>query len=179
MRIWWMSYGLSVLMAAFGFGASRAAELKAGDAAPSFSLMGSDGKTYSSDDLKGRAYVIAWFPKAMTPGCTAECKSFKANGEALRKFDVAYFAASCDQPADNKKFAEKVSADFPILSDPEGKLAEAMGVVGAGPKFAKRWTFYVGPDGNVLYVDKDVRTGSHGADVAAKLKELGVKAAAN
>jgi peroxiredoxin Q/BCP len=172
-----MSYGLSVLLAALGLGASRAAELKPGDEAPAFSLVGSDGKTYSSADLKGKAYVIAWFPKAMTPGCTAVCKSLKANGDALRQFDVAYFAASCDSPAANKQFAEKVAADFPILSDPEAQLALPMGVVGSGPKFAKRWTFYVGPDGRVLHVDKDVRTASHGADVAAKLKELGVKAA--
>lgn len=161
---------------AFGLGFAGGVELKPGDATPEFSLQGSDGKTYSSADLKGKAFVIAWFPKAMTPGCTAECKSFRDNGEALRKFDVAYFAASCDKPESNKKFAEKLQVDFPILSDPEATLAEAMGVVApGGMKFAKRWTYYVGPDGKVLYVDKEVRTGSHGADVAAKLKELGVK----
>ena len=53
-------------------------EVKVGDMMPSFELVGSDGVTYRGDDLKGkRAYVIAWFPKAFTGGCTKECKSMR------------------------------------------------------------------------------------------------------
>jgi len=153
----------------------QAADLKAGDAAPDFKLPGSDGKTNSLPHYRGKqAVVLAWFPKAFTPGCTNECKAFAAGGPSLRKFDVAYFTASVDPPEKNKKFAESVGADYPILSDAEGKVARAYGVTGAVQKIASRWTFYIGPDGKILYIDKNVNTKTHAEDVAKKLKELGV-----
>ncbi len=153
----------------------KAAELKPGDVAPDFKLPGSDGKTYSLADFRGKqAVVLAWFPKAFTPGCTTECKAFAAGGPSLRKFAVAYFTASVDPPEKNKNFAESVGADYPILSDPEGAVARAYGVTGAVQKFASRWTFYIGTDGKILYIDKDVNSKTHADDVAKKLKELGV-----
>ncbi len=87
---------------------------------------------------------------------------------------MAYFTASCD-PADvNKKFAESVEADYPILSDPGLETAKAYGVVAGEKKTASRWTFYIGKDGKILHIDKAVKAAAHGADIAAKLKELGV-----
>jgi peroxiredoxin Q/BCP len=74
----------------------------------------------------------------------------------------------------NAKFAKSVGADFPILSDPDGKVAAAYGVVHAGRSVPERWTFYIGSDGKILAIDKAVKTGTHAADVAAKLRELGV-----
>ena len=154
-----------------------AAELKAGDTAPDFKLPGSDGKTYHLADYRGKqAVVLAWFPKAFTPGCTTECKAFRAGGDDLRKFDVAYFTASCDTPEKNRKFAESLSADYPILSDPKGEVAAAYGVTDALRPVARRWTFFIGVDGKILAIDKAVNTSTHAADVAAKLKELGVTA---
>jgi len=157
-------------------GTGRAAEaLKPGDPAPDFSLQGSDGKTHKLSDYKGKqAVVIAWFPKAFTGGCTAECKSLRANGEAIRKFDVAYFTASCDDSETNKKFAESLGLDYPILSDPTRETARAFGVVSGEAKNASRQTIYIGKDGKILFVDKAVKTAAHGEDVAAKLKDLGV-----
>ena len=78
-----------------------------------------------------------------------------------------------DDADTNKKFAEHVEADYPILADPSKAVANAYGVLGR-MGFANRWTFYIGPDGNILYIDKAVKTSSAGADVAAKLAELGV-----
>ena len=75
----------------------------------------------------------------------------------------------------NKKFAEKLELDYPILSDPDRTMADAYGVVKNKQGNATRWTFYIGADGKILYIDKKVSTGEHGKDVAAKLKELGVK----
>jgi peroxiredoxin Q/BCP len=153
-----------------------AAELKVGDKAPDFKLPGSDGKSYSLKDFAGKkAVVVAWFPKADTPGCTAECKSMKEDGEAIRKFDVAYFTASVDKPEDNKKFAEKLGLDYPILSDPTKKVAQAYGVVDEKRPVAQRWTFFIGEDGKILHIEKKVQTKSHGSDIAATLKKLGVE----
>lgn len=151
-----------------------AAELKAGDQAPDFEMKGSDGKTYRLSDFKGKKpIVIAWFPKAFTGGCTAECKSIKQQGEALRKFDVAYFTASVDDAETNKKFAESLELDYPILSDPTKETAKAYGVLN-DRGMASRWTFYIGKDGRVLAVDRDVKAAQHASDMVAKLKELGV-----
>jgi len=154
---------------------SKADGLKVGDAAPDFSLAGSDGKTYKLSDFKGKqAVVLAWFPKAFTGGCTAECKSFRETGAALKKFDVVYFTASCDQPEKNKEFAESLEADYPILSDPTRETAKAYGVVSGDKANAARTTFYIGKDGKILAIDDKVKTATHGQDVAAKLKELSV-----
>jgi len=154
---------------------ARAAEPAAGDDAPDFSLVGSDGKTYSLADFKDKqAIVVAWFPKAFTGGCTKECKSFREQGKAIRAFDVAYFTASCDPADKNKDFAKSLELDYPILSDESTDVAKAYGVFNADRGAPFRWTFYIGKDGKILHIDKEVKTESHGKDVAAKLEELGV-----
>ncbi|APZ91033.1 Putative peroxiredoxin bcp [Fuerstiella marisgermanici] len=151
------------------------AELKVGDDAPAFELKGSDGKTYKLADFKGKsAVVVAWFPKAFTGGCTKECKSFRENGEAIREFQVKYFTASCDTVEKNTAFAKSLELDYPILSDPEKKVAEAYGVVHEGRAVPERWTYFIGMDGKILHIDKKVKTASHGEDIAAQLKELEV-----
>jgi peroxiredoxin Q/BCP len=167
---------LSVLLSLMAsVGSAKAEPLKTGDTAPDFSLMGSDGKSYKLSEFKGKQpVVVAWFPKAFTGGCTAECKSMKASGADIRKYDVAYFTASTDDAPTNKKFAESLGLDFPILSDPDGSTARAYGVATPEKKTASRWTYYIGKDGKIAYVDQSVKTASHGPDIAAKLKELGV-----
>lgn len=96
------------------------------------------------------------------------------NGKALRKFDVAYFTASCNTVKENTEFAKSLDLDYAILSDPGKKVAEAYGVVDANRPFPRRWTYYIGKDGKILHIDKNVKAASHGADCAKKLKELGV-----
>ncbi len=156
---------------------ARAAAPQVGDKAPDFKLQGSDGKEYSLSQFAGKkAVVIAWFPKAFTSGCTAECKNMKENGEAIRKFDVAYFTASVDDAPTNKKFAESLSLDYPILSDPTKKTAEAYGVVHEGRPVAERWTFYIGPDGIIKAIDQKVNTKEHAAQIAKQLESIGASA---
>jgi peroxiredoxin Q/BCP len=154
-------------------GPAASADLKPGDKAPGFSLMGSDGKTYTLDQFKGKkGVVIAWFPKAFTGGCTAECKSFRENSDALKPLNVAYFTASVDTPEDNKKFAESLDLDYPILSDPTKEVATAYGVLPPNRPVTARWTFYIDKQGNIKEIDKKVNTKQAGADLAAKIKEL-------
>ena len=81
---------------------------------------------------------------------------------------------SVDAADTNKKFAEEHQADFPILSDPEKGVAGAYGVLSPVGR-ARRWTFYIGGDGKILFIDKAVKTGTAGDDLATKLGELGVK----
>ena len=82
--------------------------------------------------------------------------------------------ASTDTLEDNTKFAQMHEADFPILADPDLKAGTAYGVIPEGRKTASRWTFYIGPDGKIIYIDKSIKTSSAGADVAARLGALGV-----
>ena len=104
-----------------------------------------------------------------------ECKSLRESGEKIRKFDVAYYTASCDTAETNKKFAESLALDYPILSDPGKEVAEAFGVVKSGGSYPKRWTFYIGPDRKILYIDKKINFKTCGDDIAARLAALGVK----
>jgi peroxiredoxin Q/BCP len=87
---------------------------------------------------------------------------------------VAYFAASTDPAQKNREFAESLGLDYPILSDPEKRVAAAYGVLVPVLGIAKRWTFYIGKDGKILQIDRDVNVNTAGADVAARLAELGV-----
>ncbi len=155
--------------------ALAAAELKVGDQAPAFKLAGSDGKTYSLDQFKGKqAVVIAWFPKAFTGGCTKECKSMRQATKDLKALNVAYFTASVDAPELNKKFAESLDLDYPILSDPDQTTAKAYGVMQTERPVAARWTFYIDKEGVIRAIDKKIRTEQAGPDIAAKVKALGL-----
>lgn len=155
--------------------AALAAAPEVGDKAPDFTLTGSDGKDYSLADFAGKqAVVIAWFPKAFTRGCTAECKNMRENGQAIKAYDAAYFTASVDDVEKNTAFAKSLELDFPILSDPTKKTAEAYGVVHAGRPVAERWTFYIGPDGVIKAIDKMVNTADAANEMAATLEEIGV-----
>lgn len=88
---------------------------------------------------------------------------------------------SVDTPEDNKAFAEKEQADFPILADPTKTAANAYGVIPPNRppdrQFASRWTFYIDPSGKIAAIDKEVKPATAGEAVVAKLAELGVKKA--
>src|SRR3954468_17300917 len=166
-----------LMMAAAGGAQTPAPELKVGDQGPDFSLHASDGKTYKLSDFKGKqAVVLAWFPKAFTQGCTIECKSLAEHGDLIRKYDATYFMASVDPlegAQGNKACAETHKAHFPLLSDPTKETAKAYGVL-AERGFANRWTFYIGKDGRIQAIDKDVasRLATSAEDMAGKLGEL-------
>jgi len=146
--------------------------LAPGDEAPDFELQASDLRTYRLSSFRGHsAVVIAWFPKAFTPGCTSECESIGISSRALRQFNAACFGASVDRPETNRKFAESTGIDVPILSDPGGSVARAYGVLGRSG-FAARWTFYIGVDGRIQMIDKGVHTGTHGMDITKTLTEF-------
>ncbi len=89
----------------------------------------------------------------------------------MRRFDVQYFAASVDAPETNAKFAASLGIDYPILSDPTKEVARAYGVL-APSGMASRWTFYIGADGRILDIVKQVRAASHGMDIAKRLEAL-------
>jgi peroxiredoxin Q/BCP len=167
----WLALACAALMS---LSPAHAADLAVGDQAPDFELTGSDGKVYKLADFRGKqAVVLAWFPKAFTSGCTVECKSLAENGHLIREYDVSYFMASVDPVAENSRFATETEADFPLLSDPGKGTARAYGVLSA-MGFASRHTFYIGADGRILAIDRDVKPATSAEDMAATLGRLGI-----
>jgi len=163
-----------LIHAATGRERGNRVQLKPGDMAPDFELPGSDNRVHRLRDFRGiESVVIAWFPKAFTGGCTLECKSLGSSRDALAGYNARYFAASTDTPDINRAFAESLQLGYPVLSDSDKSVARAYGVLGASG-FPSRWTFYVGKDGRILEIEKDVHPSSHGADVARKLEQLGI-----
>jgi peroxiredoxin Q/BCP len=168
----------------FGIGLAagvQAADLPVGDTAPDFALKASDGHLYKLSDFKGKkAVVIAWYPKAFTSGCTVVCESLAKKGDLIKKYDVAYFMASVVTAELAKAFGEAHNADFPLLSDPDKKIADAYGSLkdfgGSIGVVSQRWTFYIGKDGKILAIDKTVHPATSAEDVAAKLAELKIPA---
>ncbi len=171
----WILSAIAGLAIVFLAPLSAQAELKVGDQAPEFTMKGSDGKTYSLADFKGKkAVVLAWFPKAFTGGCTKQCTSMATQGNLLKPLNVAYFTASTDKVDDNTRFATSVGADYPILSDPDASVAKAYGVLFPNRPLARRVTFYIDQEGIIRAIDTQIQTENAGAEVAETLKELGI-----
>ena len=103
-----------------------------------------------------------------------ECKSLRESGEELRAFDVAYFAVSVDPLEEITRFAKSLEADYPMLADTDAAVAKGYGVLHPERGFPRRWTFYIGKDGKLLHVDREVKAGTAGPDMARRLAELGV-----
>src|SRR5438132_2150085 len=96
----------------------------------------------------------------------------------IRKFDTAYFMISVDTLADNKAFAEKEHADFPMLANPDKKVAFAYQVINpeapTDRQFARRYTYYIDPAGKIAMIDKAVKPATSGPDIVTHLQELKV-----
>jgi thioredoxin-dependent peroxiredoxin len=102
-----------------------------------------------------------------------ECESLRDSGEELQSYDVVYFAASVDDEETNRRFAESLDLNYPILSDPDKAVAAAYGVLHESGNFAQRWTFYIDKEGRIARIDKEVKPASSGEDMVRHLEELG------
>jgi|TARA_B110000014_G_scaffold254999_1_gene236287 peroxiredoxin Q/BCP len=153
----------------------NATTLKVGDKAPNFNLQATTGDYYQLSDYKGKqAVVIAWYPMANTSGCTIECKSITEQGHLIREFNVSYVMASVDPIDDNRDFAEKTGADFPMLSDPSKEAAKAYDVLNFF-KVANRVTFYIDKTGTIVKIDEDINPETAAEDMARSLQQLGIE----
>jgi len=154
---------------------TNATDLKVGDKAPNFNLQATTGDYYNLKDFLGKSNVVlAWYPMANTRGCTIECKSLVEKGHLVREYNAKYFMVSVDPLDDNRAFAKKTNADFPMLSDPTKKVAEAYDVLNF-MGVANRVTFYIGKDGTILQIDEEIKPATAAEDMAATLKALNVE----
>ncbi|MCB9586360.1 MAG: thioredoxin-dependent thiol peroxidase [Polyangiaceae bacterium] len=144
-----------------------AAGLAVGDQAPSFELPDQDGNTLTSASLVGAPYIIYFYPKDDTPGCTKEACGFQAEKPAFESAGVRVIGVSPDSPASHTKFRAKYGLEFTLLSDADKQLAEAYGVWVMKQNYGRQYmgiqrsTFLVDAAGKVARSWRNVKVNGH------------------
>ncbi|MFQ3622132.1 MAG: thioredoxin-dependent thiol peroxidase [Acetobacteraceae bacterium] len=152
--------------------------MKEGDAAPEFSLPATGGRTVSLAALKGKPFVLYFYPKADTPGCTTEACAFNESLTQFKGLGLDVVGVSPDTMPAIEKFAQKYGLTFPLASDPENVTAKAYGAWGEKVFMGRRSiglirsTFLVGKDGRVARAWRKVKVDGHAAEVLEAAKGL-------
>lgn len=133
----------------------------------SFQLQNQDGEVVTDSDFAGRRYVMFFYPKAMTPGCTLESCDFRDSYQEFAEAGYQIVGVSPDPPELNKKFQEKEDLNFDLLSDPDHVLADALGAWGEKKIMGKptigiiRSTFVMDEKGELVQAYRNVRAPGH------------------
>lgn len=142
-----------------------------GDKAPSFCLADQNAKRHDSSTLKGKRYLVYFYPKDMTPGCTTQACGLQSDLEQFNHLGIAVFGVSADSVERHKKFAEKYHLQFPLLADTDKKMIEAFGVWVEKSLYGKKYmgisrsSFLIGKNGKIEKVWEKVNTKTHAQDV--------------
>ena len=145
--------------------------LAEGDTAPAFTMPASGGRTVSSEAMKGRPYVLYFYPRADTPGCTKEACAFQESLPQMGNIGVDVIGVSKDKMKPIEKFAEKYGLRFPLASDEAAGVAEAFGTWVEKSMYGKKYmgmdraTFLVDGKGVVRRVWRKVKVEGHAAEV--------------
>jgi peroxiredoxin Q/BCP len=138
-----------------------------GEPAPDFSLPADDGEVISKESLLGRRYVLYFYPKDDTPGCTTQACSLRDNFGRVTDTGVEVFGVSPDSVKSHVKFRAKYELPYCLLSDEGHRMADAYGVwvekgfMGKTYMGVERTSFIVGPDGRIEHVLPRVKPGEH------------------
>ena len=142
-----------------------------GQSLPKFQLSDSDGNTIKSNDLKGKKYVIYFYPKDFTPGCTIEADEFSRDYKKFQKAGIEIIGISKDDVESHKKFCEKMKIPYILLADTKTEVSKLFGVWGKknfmGREYMgiKRSTFLVNEDGKIFKVFEKVKPKGHSKEV--------------
>src|SRR5690606_12778183 len=145
--------------------------LQVGDKAPNFKVNDQDGNTISSKDYDGKKWVVFFYPKASTPGCTTEACNLRDNDKELQKEGFELLGVSADSEKRQKNFKEKYNFPFPLLADENKEVINAFGVWGPkkfmGREFdgIHRKTFIMDKTGTIVRVIDKVKTKDHAAQI--------------
>ena len=154
------------------------AEVNEGDRAPAFSMPASYGRTVNSEALRGKPYVLYFYPKADTPGCTKEACAFQEALPQMGNLGLEVIGVSKDKIKPIEKFAEKYGLKFPLASDETTGVAEKFGTWMEKSMYGKKYmgmdraTFLVDGEGVVRKVWRKVKVDGHAAEVMAAGKAL-------
>ena len=171
-RIFFATVSIYIFMSLFTF--SSAEEITVGTDAPAFELFDQQETLQKLDNYRGKWVVLYLYPKDDTPGCTKEACEFRYDIAVLQNMNVQVFGLSVDDIKSHAKFAKKYSLQFPLLSDPDGLVANRYGsLTKIGPlKLAKRHTFVIDPEGKIAKIYRDVKPATHSDEVIEALKQL-------
>lgn len=142
-----------------------------GDQVPPFELADADGKIVKSSDFNGRKFVVYFYPKDFTPGCTIEADEFTQEYSKFKKIGVQIIGISTDSVESHKKFAEKMKIPYVLLSDKEHTVCKKFGVWGKKQFMGKEYmgvqrsTFLVDENGKVFKSYPAVKPKGHAAEV--------------
>ncbi|TLX96271.1 MAG: thioredoxin-dependent thiol peroxidase [Thaumarchaeota archaeon] len=145
--------------------------LAVGDEVPDFLLKDSEGKTVKKSDFKGKKYVIYFYPKDFTPGCTTEAAEFARDYKKFRNAGIEILGISPDDEESHKKFGEKMKVPFILLSDTQTEVAKKFGVWGKKQFMGRdymgvnRATFLVDEKGKIFKVFERVKPAGHAQEV--------------
>lgn len=141
-----------------------ASKLKVGDSIPSFTVKDSEGESVTKDDLIGSPFVIYFYPKDDTPGCTAEACEYRDQMEAFDDMDILVVGVSPDKAESHKKFSDKHNLNFPLLCDEKLEMATKFGAVKQKPDGSlgiERSTYLFDDEGKVLWIEQPVKVEGH------------------
>jgi len=146
--------------------------LSIGSKAPSFSLASTSGSTLSKSDLNGKNFILYFYPKDFTPGCTAEACEFRDQFEAFRELDIPVFGISRDSIESHLKFKSAHKLPFDLLSDLDGKVCKAYDALIPLIKMPKRVTYLVDESGKIAGVFSEMfESKGHINSMLANLKK--------
>jgi peroxiredoxin Q/BCP len=148
--------------------------LQKGDLAPDFTLPRQDGVLVTlSDELARGPVVLFFYPKAMTTGCTKESCHFRDLKAEFEALGAQRIGISADPVERQRQFADKHGFDYPLLSDPDRKVAAAYGVKRAGPLFNKRSTFVIGTDSRIVAsISSELNMDMHADEALRALRQI-------
>ena len=147
--------------------------LKVGDKAPDFTLKDQDNQTVRLSDYKGRRVLMWFYPRADTPGCTAEGKGFRDRFEKVKGVGVIV-GVSVDPPEMNKAFQTKYQFPFQLLSDPSRAMCVAYGACAdTDAKYAERITYIIDAQGTIEHAEKVSDIAAHVDDAVGRVCSIG------
>jgi thioredoxin-dependent peroxiredoxin len=156
---------------------SEPAELKEGDLAPDFELPSTEGRPMRLSALKGKNVVLYFYPEDDTPGCTKEACSFRDGFQAFEKAGAVVLGVSKDSLESHKKFIDKYSLNFALLSDEDLTAHKKYGTWKLKNNYGRtywgteRSTFVIGKDGRIRKAFRKVRVDGHDEEVLKALRE--------
>jgi peroxiredoxin Q/BCP len=145
--------------------------LKVGDKAPDFSILNQEEQSVSLSDFAGKKLVLFFYPKASTPGCTAEACNLRDNVDRFRASGYEILGASADSPKQQKNFQTKYELPYDLLADEDHTLLNAFQVWGPKKFMGKeydgihRTTFVIDENGVITDVIQKVKTKDHAAQI--------------
>ncbi|WP_396210086.1 thioredoxin-dependent thiol peroxidase [Flavobacterium sp.] len=145
--------------------------LKIGDKSPNFSGLDQNGISHNLADYNGKKLVVFFYPKASTPGCTAEACDLRDNYARFQAKNFALLGVSADSAKAQLKFIEKYDLPFPLLADEDKSVIQAFGVWGPKKFMGKeydgihRTTFVIDETGCIEEIISDVKTKAHTAQI--------------